>query len=180
MIRPRMKRLHGPFLAWLHASKQFRSQYEAKAVGVTRFGLSQYAFRSAVSPLPSRAEQELIAAYLDASCAAIDAAVTAKRRQLQILEGLAQTIVHKAVTQGLRPDVSLKLSDMDWLPEVPAHWEVMQIKRVCDIVRGKFTHRPRNDPAFYNGEYPFVQTGGITASHKYIKSYSQTFIHFSY
>jgi len=174
MIRPRVKRVHGPFLAWLHASKQFRAQYEAKAVGVTRFGLSQYSFRSALMPIPSRVEQEKITVYLDASCSAIDAAVATKRRQLEILERLGQTIVHMAVTQGLRPDVPLKQSGMDWLPEVPAHWKVTQIKRACEIVRGKFTHRPRNDPAFYNGEYPFVQTGDITAALKYIRSYSQT------
>ena len=47
MIRPRFPSVSGPFLAWLHASKSFRAQYEAKAVGVTRFGLSQYAFRAA-------------------------------------------------------------------------------------------------------------------------------------
>lgn len=63
---------------------------------------------------------------------------------------------------------------MDWLSEVPEHWQVQQIKRTCEIVRGKFTHRPRNDPAFYGGEYPFVQTGDITAARKYIRTYSQT------
>lgn len=63
---------------------------------------------------------------------------------------------------------------MDWLPETPEHWQVQQIKRACEIVRGKFTHRPRNDPAFYGGEYPFVQTGDITAARKYIRTYSQT------
>ncbi len=125
-------------------------------------------------PIPPLSEQERIAAYLDASCAFLDAAMAAKRRQLEILESLSQTIVHKAVTQGLTPDVSLKPSGMDWLPEVPAHWKVTQIKRLCEIVRGKFTHRPRNDPVFYDGEYPFVQTGDITAAHKYIRSYSQT------
>ena len=51
---------------------------------------------------------------------------------------------------------------LDWLPEVPAHWTVQQIKRRCDLLRGKFSHRPRNDPALYDGEYPFVQTGDIT------------------
>ena len=54
MVRPRSENLHGPFLAWVHASKQFRAQYESRAVGVTRFGLPQYAFRSARLPLPTR------------------------------------------------------------------------------------------------------------------------------
>ncbi len=125
-------------------------------------------------PLPPLSEQKRIAAYLDASCAALDAAVTAKRRQLETLENLAHTIVHEAITKGINPNVCLMPSGMDWLPEIPVHWKVKQIKRVCEIIRGKFTHRPRNDPAFYDDEYPFVQTGDITAAHKYIRTYSQT------
>ncbi len=66
MIRPRSKSVHVSFIRWAHASKQFRAQYEAKAFGVTRFGLSQYAFRAARLPLPPFPEQERIAAYLDA------------------------------------------------------------------------------------------------------------------
>lgn len=81
LIRPRSKQVSGAFLYWLHASKSLRAQYEAKAVGVTRWGLSQHAFRELMIPLPPLREQERIAAYLDASCAAIDAAVAAKRRQ---------------------------------------------------------------------------------------------------
>jgi type I restriction enzyme S subunit len=174
MIRPRSKSVSGPFIAWLHASKQFRAQYEAMAVGVTRFGLSRSTFKSALIPLPPIAEQECIAAYLDASCAAIDAAVVAKRRQLEILDLVTEAIIHSAVTQGLNNGVSLKLSGLDWIPEVPAHWGVHQIKRVCNLVRGQFTHRPRNDPALYNGDYPFIQTGDITAADKYIRTHSQT------
>lgn len=94
MIRPRFPLVSGPFLAWLHASKFFRAQYEAKAVGVTRFGLSQHSFRAARIPLPPPPEQQRIAAYLDASCAAIDAAVAAKRRQLETLDALRKSIIH--------------------------------------------------------------------------------------
>lgn len=174
MMRPRSNNLHGPFLAWAHASKQFRAQYEARAVGVTRFGLPQYAFRAARLPLPPLSEQERIAAYLDASCAAIDAAVVAKRRQIDTQHALLLSIVHHAATQGLEANVPMKPSGLDWLPKVPGHWSVQQIKRRCDLLRGKFSHRPRNDPAYYDGEHPFVQTGDITAADKYIRSHSQT------
>lgn len=64
LMRPRSKNLYGPYLAWVHSSKQFRAQYEARAVGVTRFGLPQYAFRAARLPLPPLPEQKRIAAYL--------------------------------------------------------------------------------------------------------------------
>ena len=130
MLRPRSKRIFGPFLAWIHASKQFRAQYEARAVGVTRFGLPQYAFRAATIPLPPLSEQTRISAYLDASCAALDAAVAAKRRQLETLDTLERAILHQAVTQGINPEVENKPCELDWLTEVPAHWQVKQIKRV--------------------------------------------------
>ena len=125
-------------------------------------------------PLPPLPEQQRIATYLDASCAAIDAAVSAKRRQLDTLEALRMSIIQRAVTQGINPKVKLKSSGLDWVSEVPEHWKVQQIKRKCSLVRGQFTHRPRNDPALYDGPYPFVQTGDITAADKYIRTYSQT------
>jgi type I restriction enzyme, S subunit len=112
--------------------------------------------------------------YLDASCAAIEAAMAAKRRQIEILDALGASIIHRAVTKGLDPAAKMKATDLDWLSEIPAHWAVRQIKRKCSLVRGQFTHRPRNDPALYDGPYPFVQTGDITAAEKYIHTYSQT------
>lgn len=124
--------------------------------------------------LPPLPEQQRIAAYLDASCAAIDAAVAAKRRQLETLDALRSSIISRAVTRGLNANTAMKPSGLDWSPEVPAHWQVQQIKRLCSLVRGQFTHRPRNDPALYDGPYPFIQTGDITAAGKYIRTHSQT------
>lgn len=82
--------------------------------------------------------------------------------------------IQQTVTQGLKIKAKMKSTGLEWLPEIPAHWAIQQIKRRCNLIRGKFSHRPRNDPAFYDGEYPFVQTGDITAAKKYIRSYSQT------
>ncbi len=124
--------------------------------------------------LPPFPEQERIAAFLDASCAAIDAAVAAKRRQIETLNKMLVSTIETAATQGIDTQVKMKPSGLDWLPQVPAHWKVQQIKRRCKLLRGKFSHRPRNDPALYEGEYPFVQTGDITAAEKYIRHYSQT------
>jgi len=137
-------------------------------------GLSREVAYSLSVRFPSLLEQERIAAYLDFSCAAIDAAVNAKRRQIETLDTLAASMIHRAVTRGLNPQASLKASGLDWLTEVPSHWQVQQLKRRCALVRGQFTHRPRNDPALYDGPYPFVQTGDITAAQKYIRTFTQT------
>ena len=124
--------------------------------------------------LPETCEQKRIAAYLDASCRAIDAAMAAKRRQIEVLDELLNSIIHQAVTRGINLDTKMKPSGLDWLSEIPEHWQERQIKRMCSLVRGQFTHRPRNDPALYDGPYPFVQTGDITSAKKYIITYSQT------
>ena len=139
---------------------------------IQNIGADKYAYLPLC--LPSLSEQERIVAYLDASCAAIDAAVAAKRRQIEVLDSMVLSTIQHAAIQGLTSTGKRKLSALDWPPAAPSHWEVQQIKRRCALLRGKFSHRPRNDPALYDGEYPFVQTGDIRAAEKYIRNYSQT------
>lgn len=125
-------------------------------------------------PLPPLAEQKRIAAYLDASCAAIDRAVESKRKQLETLDALRKSIIQKAVTQGLNPKVEMKDSGIHWVPRIPSHWKATRIKQEVRLVRGQFTPRPRSDPRFYGGPYPFIQTGSISATDKYITEFKQT------
>ncbi|MBC7854994.1 MAG: restriction endonuclease subunit S [Pirellulaceae bacterium] len=173
IIRPAAK-LNHKFLTYCLSAPWGQDQIFSGFTGASRQGLGQRDLGEIQVPLPPLPEQQRIAAYLDASCAAIDAAVAAKRRQLETLDELGDAVIHQAVTRGLDARVKMRPSGIDWLPEIPDQWRPQQIKRNCEIVRGKFTHRPRNDPAFYDGEYPFVQTGDITAARKYIRTYSQT------
>ncbi len=133
LIRPLAHKVHGPYLAWLHSSKNFRSHYETQAVGVTRFGLSQNAFKEARIPLPPLPEQQRIAAYLDASCAAINAAVAAKRRQLETLDAFRKSTIKRAVMTGLNPSVKMKRTDVEWIPEMPQHWRLVRVKDVMEF-----------------------------------------------
>lgn len=79
------------------------------------------------------AEQQQIAAYLDASCAAIDAAVAAKRRQLDTLDALRKSTIKRAVTMGLNPSVKAQRTDVEWIPEMPQHWRLVRIKDVMEF-----------------------------------------------
>lgn len=67
-----------------------------------------------------------------------------------------------------------KDSGIEWLEEVPAHWAEVRIKDVAFLERGKFTHRPRNDPEMYDGSHPFIQTGDVARANKYVTTYKQT------
>ena len=67
-----------------------------------------------------------------------------------------------------------KNSGIEWLGEIPEHWEVKRVKEIFNLVRGKFTHRPRNDQKMYNnGTFPFLQTGDVAKSSKYVLQYKQ-------
>jgi len=173
IIRPKA-RLDYKFLTYCLSAPWGQDQVLSSFTGASRQGLGQRDLGAIQVPLPPLPEQQRIATYLDASCAAIDAAVAAKRSQIEALGHLQETIVQTAVTRGLNPHAPMKPSGLDWVSAVPSHWQVRQIKRLCSLVRGQFTHRPRNDPALYDGPYPFIQTGDITAAGKYIRTHSQT------
>jgi type I restriction enzyme S subunit len=79
-------------------------------------------------------EQQRIADYLDASCAAIDAAVAAKRHQIETLDTLRKSTIHHAVTYGLTPSVKMKPSGVEWFDKIPEHWMVDRLK---DVVAAK-------------------------------------------
>jgi type I restriction enzyme S subunit len=109
-------------------------------------------------PLPPLPEQQRIAAYLDASCAAIDAAVAGKRRQIETLDALRESIIHKAVTSGLNDAVELKDSGVEWLGKLPVHW---QIKRIKDIVDLKSGDAITSDSITPIGNYPVFGGNGL-------------------
>ena len=124
--------------------------------------------------LPPLDEQEAIVRYLDYVDRRVRRNIRAKQKLIKLLEEQKQAIIHQAVTRGLDPDVRLKPSGVGWLGDVPEHWEVQRIKQSSKILRGKFSHRPRNDPSLYDGAYPFIQTGEIARANKRINTYKQT------
>jgi type I restriction enzyme S subunit len=99
-------------------------------------GLSRELAYSQPVAFPLLAEQKLIAAYLDTSCAAIDAAVAAKRHQLETLDALRKTIITRAVTRGIENNVNLEPTRNVWLESIPHGWSLVCLKRIADIQTG--------------------------------------------
>lgn len=86
--------------------------------------------------LPPLIEQEHIARYLDLSCAAVDAAVEAKRKQIETLEKLRQSTIQRAVTQGLSKSEDLVDSHSQIVPTIPSGWKIKRLKTIADIRYG--------------------------------------------
>ena len=112
-------------------------------------------------PLPPLPEQQRIAAYLDASCAAIDSAVVAKRSQLETLDALSKSIIHRAVTKGLNPGAPRRASEVAWFDEIPRHWRCEHLKRFTTRIQAGMTP-PTNTPEYYeDGTIPWFAPGSF-------------------
>ncbi len=146
----------------------------SKGIWISRLQLTDEAFLGAPFPLPPVAEQAAIVRFLDHADRRIRRYIAAKRKLIALLNEQKQAIIHQAVTRGLDPNVRLKPSGVEWLGDVPEHWEVQRVKEISQVLRGKFTHRPRNDPSLYDGSYPFIQTGDVARAKKTITTYKQT------
>ncbi len=99
-------------------------------------GLSRELAYSLQLVFPPLMEQERIAKYLDASCASIDAAVAAKRRQIETLDSLRKTVTHQVLSEGIRPGLPLKDSGIDSIGVIPAHWDVKHLRYACEVNYG--------------------------------------------
>jgi type I restriction enzyme S subunit len=108
-------------------------------------------------PTPPHAEQTAIATFLDHETAKIDALVAEQEKLITLLQEKRQAVISHAVTKGLDPNVPMKDSGVEWLGEVPGHWEVKQLRHVANIVRGA-SPRPAGDPKFFTSEPVVGQT----------------------
>ena len=131
-------------------------------------------------PSPDIEEQQRIAEYLDRKCQRIDSVIARQQEAIEKLKAYKLSVITEAVTKGLNPDVPMKDSCVEWMGKIPANWGIQKLKYSTTIMRGKFSHRPRNDPRCYDGKHPFVQTGDVARASKYITTYSQTLNEFGY
>ncbi len=136
-------------------------------------------FASQIVPFPPLPEQTAIVRFLDHADRRIQRYIHAKQKLIALLEEQKQALIHQAVTGQVdvrtgQPYPAYKPSGVEWLGEVPVDWEVKRVKQTAQVLRGKFTHRPRNDPSLYDGPYPFIQTGEVARAEKAITSYRQT------
>lgn len=139
-----------------------------------RYTLSFEDFSTLPIVLPSYKEQNRIANYLDEKCTKIDNIIAKQQAVIEKLKEYKQAVITEAVTKGLDPNAQMKDSGVEWIGKIPEHWKIIKLKYVSKIIRGKFGHRPRNDPRYYDGEYPFIQTGDVARSEHYIQEYKQT------
>lgn len=107
--------------------------------------------------VPPSHEQTAIASFLDKKTALIDQAIEIKQKQIELLKERKQILIQKAVTRGLNPNVKMKDSGVEWIGEIPNHWEVKKLFGLCNFIRGNSTFG--KDELLANGDYVALQYG---------------------
>ena len=107
--------------------------------------------------IPSLKEQTQIANYLNHKTAQLDTLITKKQQLISLLQEERTAMINQAVTKGLDPNVPMKDSGIQWLGEIPAHWENYRIDWITTIVRGNTAFK--KDELLKSGEYVALQYG---------------------
>lgn len=138
-FRPKTE-LHMCYEKYLFGSCLFRSWFEKRANGITRYGVNYIDFADAIVLLPLLSEQITIADYLDTETAKIASIISAKLKLIEKLQEKRIAIISHAVTKGLDPNAKMKPSGIDWIGDIPDGWEVVPLtKYLASLVdyRGK-------------------------------------------
>lgn len=162
------------FIEWLRPNQHFNScflNYWLAAAYINGFSkrnvkqttgiqnLDIPAFLSEKIAAPSVMEQKQIAQYLDAKCAEIDALIAAKEKTNALLRERRQSIIYEAVTKGLNPDAPMKDSGIEWIGQIPKHWDIMRAKFFAEITNGSDPKTEGDIPVYGSGSESFRTCG---------------------
>lgn len=128
-----------------------------------RQSLSWFDIKYLQIPIPPICEQEAIVEYLDNVIAEIDKAIEAKERIIAALEERRKIIITEAVTRGINPNVPLRESGIEWLGQIPAHWETIPVRHVFEFRNG-YTPSKINPSFWSNGTIPWFRMEDIRKS----------------
>ncbi|MDW7774503.1 MAG: restriction endonuclease subunit S [Desulfobulbaceae bacterium] len=158
-IKP--KRIYGRYLFRYFQTKFLKSYFEVSANGITRYGLGVDKFGSALILIPSPQEQTAIANYLDRKTAEIDCLIANKERLIELYEEEKTAVINQAVTKGLDPDAPMKPSGIDWLGDIPEHWDVKRLKHLTVTISKGTTPSTAGREILPNGVVRFLKAENI-------------------
>lgn len=125
-----LARTYPKYLYYLVSSQGFVDTVSANSTGVSYPAITSTELAQITAWLPPLPEQQAIADFLDRKTAQIDTLIEKKGRQIDLLQEQRTALINHAVTKGLNPKVKMKDSGVEWLGEIPSHWEVKRIKHL--------------------------------------------------
>lgn len=153
------------YLHYLLRDASYLPEYMRLSTGlrVGQWDLSFDDFKNIPFLVPPLAEQDRIAAFLDAECAEIDAVLEKTRASIEEYKKLKQAVITQAVTKGVRGDRPMKDSGIEWIGEIPAEWDVLNL-----VAHTSMLTPMRDRPENLDGPIPWVRIEDFEG--KYIES----------
>lgn len=155
-----VREIHNKYFHYLLRSETYRQMYESLSYGVRigQWELRYHDFKQIPSLYPPIEEQKLISRYLDKKTSQIDSLVEKIQKKIELLKEQRTSLINHYVTKGLDPNVEMKDSGVEWIGEIPKHWEVSKLKfEASKIVDGAhFT------PKYTDVGVPFLRVTDIT------------------
>lgn len=140
---------HPRYVHYLLRNPIYITQYlsRSKGIRINQWDLDPDEFRNIELLLPSKSEQHKIFSFLDHETIRIDKLIEKQQQLIELLKEKRQAVISHAVTKGLNPDVPMKDSGIEWLGEVPEHWQVLPTKRFFKLI---------NEPAEVNNNHELL------------------------
>lgn len=167
------KGLSKSFLYFFLKSESSEKYFFREVTGTTIANLSLKSIRNLVVPVPSQNEQQLVARFLDHETARIDALIAEQERLIELLKEKRQAVISHAVTKGLDPTAPMKDSGVEWLGEVPQHWNVKQLKHIVDPATSITYGIVQAGPEVENG-IPYIKTSDMAGDELPLIGYCRT------
>ncbi|WP_339862551.1 restriction endonuclease subunit S [Thalassospira alkalitolerans] len=153
------------FVGYLLRTPLLKWEYICRSTGIRSSRLRLYPdkFLDIAFPCPPAAEQERMVSFLRAKEVQIRRLIRNKRRLIGLLNEQKQAIINQAVTRGLNPNAPMKPTGIDWMPEVPVHWEVKPLKHWLRESAKALGDKTDPDYSFDYLDISCVGTGYLTA-----------------
>jgi type I restriction enzyme S subunit len=152
---------HPNFLNYVMNSNSYQFQIMGLIAGGSTPSMTQENLGQTRIIAPPLEEQKTIAAFLDRKTAEIDELIAQKERLIALYEEEKTAIINEAVTKGINPDVKLKPTAIDWLGDIPEHWEVKRLKFISPVQSVGVVVNPSNY-IDEQGEIPFIYGSNIS------------------
>lgn len=153
--------MHPGYYNWLFHTTLFADEFYKWGHGIVAdlWTTRWQEMKSITAPVPEYAEQERIAAFLDAECAEIDAVLEKTRASIEEYKKLKQTVITQAVTKGIRSDGPMKDSGIEWIGDIPAEWDYTKAKNCVNIQNGSDPKTEGSIPVYGSGASSFKTCG---------------------
>lgn len=157
----------------LFKSDGFIQKMNSMTVGIREGKNIQYSdFANSLIPVPPINQQQRIADYLDRKCSKIDAIIARQQEVIEKLKAYKLAVITEAVTKGLNPDVPMKDSGVEWIGEIPEHWEIRRIGSFARVTSSKRIF----EESYVDEGVPFYRSKEITDLSKGLHVQTEIFI----